>query len=121
MNLIRRKISICLLRSQCSEFPEGKSKEQTELQEELGLEQDDKGLMIGIVSRLTDQKGFDLISYVMDELCQDNIQLVVLGTGESSMKICSVILTGNTEIKYRPIFTIPKNCLIRYTAPAMRS
>ena len=39
-------------------------------------------MMIGIVSRLTDQKGFDLIAYVMDELCQDNIQLVVLGTGE---------------------------------------
>ena len=38
--------------------------------------------MIGIVSRLTDQKGFDLIAYVMDELCQDAIQIVVLGTGE---------------------------------------
>ena len=39
-------------------------------------------MMIGIVSRLTDQKGFDLIAYVMDELCQDAIQLVVLGTGD---------------------------------------
>ena len=38
--------------------------------------------MIGIVSRLTDQKGFDLISYVMDELCQDNVQIVILGTGQ---------------------------------------
>ena len=38
--------------------------------------------MIGVVSRLTDQKGFDLVAYVMDELCQDNIQLIVLGTGE---------------------------------------
>ena len=38
--------------------------------------------MIGVVSRLTDQKGFDLVNYVMDELCQDSIQLVVLGTGE---------------------------------------
>ena len=42
--------------------------------------------MIGIVSRLTDQKGFDLIAYVMDELCQDNIQLVVLGTGEEQYR-----------------------------------
>ena len=39
-------------------------------------------MMIGIVSRLTDQKGFDLIAYVMDELCQDGVQLVVLGTGD---------------------------------------
>ena len=39
-------------------------------------------MVIGVVSRLTDQKGFDLVAYVMDELCQDNIQLMVLGTGE---------------------------------------
>ena len=39
--------------------------------------------MIGIVSRLTDQKGFDLIAYVMDELCQQDVQIVVLGTGEA--------------------------------------
>ena len=38
--------------------------------------------MIGIVSRLTDQKGFDLISCVMDEMCQDAVQFVILGTGE---------------------------------------
>ena len=40
-------------------------------------------MMIGIVSRLTDQKGFDLIDCVLDELCQDAIQIVALGTGEA--------------------------------------
>ena len=50
--------------------------------EELGLEVNPKAMMLGVVSRLTDQKGFDLIAYMMDELCQDAIQLVVLGTGE---------------------------------------
>ena len=63
-------------------FRKEKVKNKIELQRELGLNQDPKAMMIGIVSRLTDQKGFDLIAYVMDELCQDNIQLVVLGTGE---------------------------------------
>ena len=63
-------------------FRKEKIKNKRELQKELGLEQDDKKFMIGIVSRLTDQKGFDLISYVMDELCQDNVQIVILGTGQ---------------------------------------
>ena len=63
-------------------FRKMKIKNKRALQEELGLDHNDKTLLIGIVSRLTDQKGFDLIAYVMDELCQDNIQLVILGTGE---------------------------------------
>ena len=63
-------------------FRRDKKKNKLALQEELGLEVDDKKMMIGIVSRLTDQKGFDLIAYIIDELCQDDIQLVVLGTGE---------------------------------------
>ena len=63
-------------------FRKEKVKNKHALQEELGLTVDDKKMMIGIVSRLTDQKGFDLIAYVMDELCQDDVQLVVLGTGE---------------------------------------
>lgn len=63
-------------------FRKEKIKNKRALQKDLGLTQDDKKFMIGIVSRLTDQKGFDLIAYVMDELCQDNVQIVVLGTGE---------------------------------------
>ena len=63
-------------------FRKEKIKNKRALQAELGLEQDDKKMLIGIVSRLTDQKGFDLIDYMMDELCQDAVQIVVLGTGE---------------------------------------
>lgn len=63
-------------------FRKEKIRNKRALQEELGLEQDDKKFMIGIVSRLTDQKGFDLIAYIMDELCQEDVQIVVLGTGE---------------------------------------
>ncbi len=63
-------------------FRKEKVKNKQALQEELGLEKDDKKFMIGVVSRLTDQKGFDLIAYMMDELCQLDVQLVVLGTGE---------------------------------------
>ena len=63
-------------------FRKEKVKNKLALQEELGLEVNPKTMMIGIVSRLTDQKGFDLISYMMDEMCQDAVQFVILGTGE---------------------------------------
>ena len=63
-------------------FRKEKVKNKKALQKELGLEQDEKKFMIGIVSRLTDQKGFDLIAYMMDEMCQLDVQFVVLGTGE---------------------------------------
>ena len=63
-------------------FRKEKVKNKIALQKELGLEVNPKKFMIGVVSRLTDQKGFDLIAYVMDELCSEDVQLVVLGTGE---------------------------------------
>ena len=63
-------------------FRKEKIKNKIQLQKDLGLDQDPKTMMIGIVSRLTDQKGFDLIAYIMDELCQDAVQIVALGTGE---------------------------------------
>lgn len=63
-------------------FRKEKVRNKKALQKELGLEEDGKKMMIGIVSRLTDQKGLDLIAYIMDELCQDDVQIVVLGTGE---------------------------------------
>ena len=63
-------------------FRKEKYKNKMDLQRELGLEVNPKKFMVGIVSRLTDQKGFDLIAYVMDELCAEDIQLVILGTGE---------------------------------------
>lgn len=59
-----------------------KVKNKLQLQKDLGLNEDPDTMTIGIVSRLTDQKGFDLIAYVMDEMCQDAIQFAVLGTGE---------------------------------------
>ncbi len=69
-------------------FRKEKLKNKRALQEELGLRQDENKMMIGLVSRLTDQKGLDLIAHVMDELCQDDIQLVVLGTGEERYENC---------------------------------
>ena len=75
-------------------FRKEKSKNKKALQAELGLAQDEKKFMIGIVSRLTDQKGLDLVQCVMDEICTEDVQLVVLSTtsiasGGSSPRRCS--------------------------------
>ncbi len=64
------------------DFRKKKGKNKRVLQTELGLDKNPKAMMIGVISRLTDQKGIDLIAYMMDELCSDAIQLVILGTGE---------------------------------------
>lgn len=63
-------------------FLEEKVKNKLALQKELGLPEDAEIFVIGIVSRLTDQKGFDLIQAVMEEICTEDVQLVVLGTGD---------------------------------------
>lgn len=53
-----------------------------ELQKELNLPVNKETPMIGIVSRLTHQKGCDLITRILDELLKEDIQVVVLGTGD---------------------------------------
>ncbi|AJA48244.1 glycogen synthase [Clostridium pasteurianum DSM 525 = ATCC 6013] len=55
---------------------------KSELQKMLNLPVNNNIPIIGIVSRLVDQKGFDLIAYMLEELLQDGIQIVVLGTGD---------------------------------------
>lgn len=58
-----------------------KTNNKTELQKEMALEVDAKKPLIGMVTRLTDQKGMDLIRDVMHEIVKLDVQLVVLGTG----------------------------------------
>ncbi|MDE7364655.1 MAG: glycogen synthase GlgA [Ruminococcus sp.] len=63
-------------------FKEKKAVNKEKLQAELGLPVDRDKYMIGIISRLTDQKGLDLINCVMERICDENTQFVVVGTGE---------------------------------------
>ncbi len=64
-------------------FRTEKVKNKTALQEELGMNVDPDRFMVGIVSRLTDQKGVDLIDCVMEDICREDLQFVILGTGEA--------------------------------------
>ncbi|MBO5246851.1 MAG: glycogen synthase GlgA [Eubacterium sp.] len=63
-------------------FRKKKASNKEKLQQELGLAVDKKKFMIGLISRLTDQKGLDLINYVIDRIVDDYTQLVVIGTGD---------------------------------------
>lgn len=65
------------------DFVSGKKANKAALQEELGLARNENAFLLGIVSRLAGQKGFDLIAQIIAELEKRDIQLVVLGTGEA--------------------------------------
>lgn len=53
------------------------------LQESLGLEVDDHKIVIGLISRLTNQKGLDLVNDVIPSIMDEHTQVVVLGTGDT--------------------------------------
>ena len=59
-----------------------KVKNKLELQKLYGLPQREDAPLLAIVSRLNEMKGMDLVRYIMDELLRDDIQFIVLGTGE---------------------------------------
>ena len=52
------------------------------LQKELGLEENQDKFVIGLISRLTNQKGLDLVSSIIPQVLDGNTQVVVLGTGD---------------------------------------
>ena len=61
--------------------PQGKKLCKAALQEELGLARRDVPL-IGLVTRLTSQKGLDLITCVLNDIMRMDVQMVVVGTGD---------------------------------------
>ncbi|MCX6641037.1 MAG: glycogen synthase GlgA [bacterium] len=60
----------------------GKEENKKALLDQCGLKFDPRVPLIGIISRLADQKGFDLINEVFDQISELNMQMVVLGTGD---------------------------------------
>ena len=59
-----------------------KKENKRRLQEELGLEQDGHKFVIGLISRLTNQKGLDLVNAILPQVMDEHTQFVVLGTGD---------------------------------------
>lgn len=64
----------------------GKQENKLSLQRELGLRQDPNVMLVGMVSRLTDQKGVTLLLSAMQDIMGWDIQLVILGTGDQHIE-----------------------------------
>jgi len=66
---------------------EGKLADKADLQKISGLKADKTSPLIGIISRLADQKGFDLIAAIIDKLLKSKAQIIILGTGDDKYHV----------------------------------
>ena len=78
---------------------QGKSNCKKALQEELGLDINPNVPLIGMVGRLSNQKGLDLVDYVIADIMRQDVQLVVLGMGEG--RYFNLFTWAETEYKGR--------------------
>lgn len=83
-------------RTYTAEDPSGKAANKLALQAEMGLTQDASVPVIGMVTRLSGQKGLDLVECVLGDILDTGAQLVVLGLGEDKY----VDLLGWAQWKY---------------------
>ncbi|MCL2842360.1 MAG: glycogen synthase [Oscillospiraceae bacterium] len=65
----------------------GKAVNKKKLQEVFGLPQESDKMLLCLVSRLVSHKGIDLITYIMDDLLQLDVQFLLLGTGETQYEL----------------------------------
>ncbi len=65
-----------------ADAPDGKAANKKALQERVGLPVREDVPLIGMVSRLASHKGFDLVQHVLERLLGEDVQMVVLGSGE---------------------------------------
>jgi starch synthase len=76
---------------------EARAQNRKALREEFSLPDDPERPLIGIVSRLVDQKGFDLLAELAEELRRLPLQLVVLGTGQPRYEELLRTLAASTD------------------------
>ncbi|MCA1668392.1 MAG: glycogen synthase [Thermomicrobia bacterium] len=63
-----------------------KAENKAALQRDLGLDSDPRAPVIGVVARLVEQKGFDLVATIADRIVDQGAQLVVLGSGDPAIE-----------------------------------
>ena len=75
-----------LVKTYCATKLAGKKEVKSALQERLGFQIDANAPLLGVVSRLTHQKGLDMLVPIMQQLVDAGCQLALLGSGESSLE-----------------------------------
>ena len=98
-----------LFRNYSAEDTSGKSVCKKELQKMLGLPEKDDAPLISIISRLVPAKGLDLVKCVIEELLAENVQVVILGKGESDYEDYFRILAERYSGKCRAIIAYNKD------------
>lgn len=76
------EVDPCIPYNYCSELVEQKVLNKKELQRYFHLNENKDKPVITMISRLTEQKGLDLVQHVFHELLQEDIQFIIIGTGE---------------------------------------
>jgi len=70
-----------------ADAPEGKSSSKRKLQEVFNLPKSPRKMLICVVSRLVSHKGIDLITYILDDLLNLDVQFLLLGTGDHDYEL----------------------------------
>ncbi len=78
----------------------GKRENKRSLQYQLGLEDKPETLLIGMVSRLTFQKGADIFLGAIQELLHRDVQIAILGTGESKHEYSFKMLEAENKTRF---------------------
>lgn len=98
-----------LFRNYSADDTSGKAVCKKELQKMLGLHEKDDAPLISIISRLVPAKGLDLVKCVIEELLAENVQVVILGKGESDYEDYFRMLADRYSGKCRAIIAYNKD------------
>ena len=84
-------------------YKKGKAENKLALQKDMGFECNERVPLIAMITRLTSAKGIELVLRVLDELLNENIQFVILGTGEREYEDILSDICSRYEKKARAI------------------
>lgn len=101
-----------------SDVREGKAKNKAALQRELGLPVRRDVPLAVMITRLARQKGVDLLTCILDELLESDMQFVILGTGDADYEMTLIEIAGRHPDKMRALLKFDRALSKRLYASA---